>query len=144
MLEMFSMNTECGLWIRSSLRLVTCASNVAAIQPPTYQSLLPPSAEGRHARNVAPKMKGVGVTLARGNNKTGARSSSTSLSRAPEGSHSFFPNLSFISPPFFISSSTPLFSLVSPFLSLILFLSVTSFFQRRSIFPFLSFLFFLF
>lgn len=50
-----------------------------------------------------------------GNNKTGARSSSTSLSRAPEGSHSFS-NLSFISPSF----SSPPPSLVSPFFILLL------------------------
>lgn len=50
-----------------------------------------------------------------GNNKTGARSSSTSLSRAPEGSHSFSQPL-FYFPVFFISSP----SLVSPFFILLL------------------------
>lgn len=61
-------------------------------------------------------MKGVGVAgrgEGEGNNKTGARSSSTSLSRAPEGSHSFSQPL-FYFPIFFISSPLPCFSLFYP------------------------------
>lgn len=97
---------------------MTCASNVAAIQPPTYQSLLPPFPRRRHARNVAPKMKGVGVAgrrERRGITKRGlvrVRRRFLARPRAPILS----PNLSFISPSF----SSPPSSLVSPFFILLL------------------------
>lgn len=99
-----------------------------------------PSAERRHARNAAPKMKGVGVTGGgRGNNKTGARVRRRFLARprAPILS----PNLSFISMPL---SSPPLFPPYFPLFLPFFFPPSLSYplptlprfsnFQRRSIF----------